>query len=175
MRKTVLAVLVRFCPAGELQFGLTWPKKAADEEACNYTLVGGGVESGERKLAAMQRELREEVNLGAVDYFMKKIRHPKNMFLKQARDGQLKCYYLFFVRCRQCAELTPGPEVAAVGWFNPHQLRDFAEQGLSRSKRRLLSATIPLLLKQFPEDMRGHERLLREVAGLVVEPQTMAA
>ena len=164
-RDTVLAVLVRKCSRGQLQFGLIWSGKAQACGECTHTFVGGGVESGESAEEALKRELRQEVGLLPGQYQLRSISHGPSDFTGPAvEDGRTKRYRFFLVHCHTGAVLQQSPEAPAAGWFTPQQIIAIAEQGFSANKRTMISAVSRLLLQQYPDLFRGSESLLRQMS-----------
>ena len=164
-RETALAVLVRVCSRGQLQFGLIWSGKAQARGECTHTFVGGGIESGESAEEALKRELWQEVGLLPVQYQLLSISHGPSDFTGPAtEDGRTKRYRFFLVRCDTGVVLQQSPEAPATGWFTPQEIVAIAEQGFSANKRRMISVLSKLLLQQYPALFRGSESLLRHMS-----------
>jgi ADP-ribose pyrophosphatase YjhB (NUDIX family) len=165
-RETVLAVLVRLCSGGIIQFGLIWSGKAKICGECTHTFVGGGIEPGETAETALRRELKEEVGLSADQYELLPIAHHSSCFMgPETNDGRTKRYQSFLVVCKQTAQLKRSQEAAAANWFTSYQILGIAEQGLSANKRSIISDLADLLLEQQPDLFRGSENTLRRLSG----------
>lgn len=99
---------------------------------------GGGVEPGESRLAALQRELREEIGLD-VDALGPEVWTKTALFPMSEWDGQVDHIHLF-----RTERFTPAPamsreELASEGvhgiqWWSPEDLRD---AGATFAPRRL--------------------------------------
>ena len=165
-RETVLAVLVRPCSGGIIQFGMIWSGKAKICGECTHTFVGGGIEPGESAKTALSRELAEEVGLSHDQYELLPIAHQSSVFTgPETGDGKTKRYQFFLVVCKQTAQLKGSQEAAAANWFTPHQILGIAEQGLSANKRSMISDLTDLLLEQYPDLFGGSGSILRRLSG----------
>jgi len=109
LRHAVVAIIVRDGRALFVQ-----RSHAARAAAGYWTPVSGGVDSGEREIDAVAREVREEVGLD--------VEAQSRVASIPTHDGR---YQLHFWTCRLIAG-EPRPtsdEVADVGWFTPAELR----------------------------------------------------
>lgn len=165
-RDTALAVPVRFCPSGQIQFGLIWSAKARLCGECTHTFTGGGIEEGESAEEAVRRELVQEVHLSPAQYKLYLIAHGTSDFIGPAMaDGRVKRYRFFLAICNQGVELQSSEEAATASWFAPQQVLAIAEQSLSSNKRNMIARLTNLLLAQYPDVFRRSERVLRQLSG----------
>jgi 8-oxo-dGTP pyrophosphatase MutT (NUDIX family) len=103
-----------------------------------WHLPGGGVETGETLLTALERELREEGNIELTDP------PALHAFYFNRRASRRDHVALFIVRSfRQIAPPQPNSEIIAHGFFSPQALPDDTSRATRERITEVLSGRAP--------------------------------
>jgi len=77
-----------------------------------FALITGYLEAGEEPTAAVERELKEELNLDAVEI------HPIGNYIFERKNEVMLCYHVV-----AAGELRLGPELCDYRRYKPHELK----------------------------------------------------
>jgi 8-oxo-dGTP pyrophosphatase MutT (NUDIX family) len=109
---------------------------------------GGGVEPGENRLEAIQRELREEVGL-EVDHLGPEVWTKTALFPMAEWDGQIDHIHLYRTKRFEPAPVLSEQELKAEGL---HEIRWWSAQELQDPKLIFAPRTLPELLARLHQE-----------------------